>query len=244
MNKNLLNTRLNPNCVLIVYRTPGKYNEKYFIEKRDVTTVGDKQILSAAVPLSDDVMKKIALSYAKEEGSRLMMDKLIPEFLLHGSNDITKKLIVWYRPAMKRSLNFSGNQTLSKLKNESAMVPATLYALHNKELYVFALPSNQRPTEKTKLFNAPFFNVYSDGKVCRGTAHFGKSTNSFSGEIDRYERGFYMAEQGSMSNEKATKKPLRQIWASLLGKETPFPVKELVQHTKFKTLADLITKLS
>lgn len=244
MNKNLQNTKLNPNCVLIVYRTAGKYNEKYFIEKRDVTTVGGKQILAAAVPLSDEVMKKIALSYAKEEGTRLAMDKLIPEFLLHGSNDITKKLIIWYRPAMKRALNFSGNQTLSKVKDQSAMVPATLYALHNKELYVFALPNNQRPTEKTKLYNSPFFNVYSDGKVCKGTAHFSKATNSFGGEIERYERGFYMAEQGSMFNEKATKKPLRQIWASLLGTNTPFPVKELVQHKNFKTLSDLITKLS
>jgi PRTRC genetic system protein B len=244
VNKNLQNTKLNPNCVLIVYRSAGKYNEKYFIEKRDVTTVGGKQILSAAVPLSDDVMKKIALSYAKEEGTRLTMDKLIPEFLLHGSNDITKKLIVWYRPAMKRSLNFSGNHELNKLKHESAMVPATLYVLHNKELYVFALPNNQRPTEKTKLYNSPFYNVYSDGKVCRGTAQFSKATNTFSGEIERYERGFYMAEQGGMSNEKATKKPLRQIWASLLGTNNSFPVKELIQHTKFKTLGDLITKLS
>src|SRR3546814_14223335 len=41
-----------------------------------------------------------------------------------------------------------------------------------KGLWVYALKGNRRPAVSTRLYHAPFFNVYANGSVCMGTAVF------------------------------------------------------------------------
>jgi PRTRC genetic system protein B len=56
-----------------------------------------------------------------------------------------------------------------EIPNGKAQVPAMLWFADKENLSVFALTSDKRPTEKTPLYYAPFFNVYEDGAVCMGT---------------------------------------------------------------------------
>lgn len=50
-----------------------------------------------------------------------------------------------------------------------AQVPPLLWLANKQNLVIFALASDRRPTEKTMLYHAPFFNVYDNGSVCMGT---------------------------------------------------------------------------
>ena len=55
------------------------------------------------------------------------------------------------------------------ISNGKAQVPPMLWFANKNSLSVFALANDRRPTEKTPLHYAPFFNIYEKGNVCMGT---------------------------------------------------------------------------
>lgn len=55
------------------------------------------------------------------------------------------------------------------IQSGKVQVPPMLWFADKENLFVFALATDRRPTEKTPLYYAPFFNVYEDGAVCMGT---------------------------------------------------------------------------
>lgn len=236
-----INKTLLPKRVIIIYED--KKESIFYLENRDIEVVNEKMVFMAPVPLSDDVMQNISKSYVKSNTIDIGFDSIIPSHILHGSNKLGKTVVIWYRPAMKRSLNFS-RQDLKKAAND-VEVPATLYVVLNKDLYVFALMTNERPDRNTKLYGAPFFNIYHDGRVCLGTAPVGKiKAKTYSKEAERFERGFYLAEQSGGQSAANCKTPLDILWKDLIKNKRPFPSdKELVQHKQYKTLGDLLTKL-
>lgn len=242
MNDSQTNKRLAPAMAIIIYRDRNEYQPNCYLEKREIKLIGDTFKLMAPVPMDDDAMKAIAKIYAKKRYSDIGFGGLISPHILYGLNRGGITAVMWYRPAMKRSLNFS-----SQLKIKSSVfvnVPATLYLVKNKELYVFALMTDERPDLKTKLYNAPYFNIYEDGRVCLGTARVGTKQNTYEKEADRFERGFYMAEQNGGNVERNCKTPLARLWNLRIKSTTPFPSKkELIQHPKYKTLSDLVQKL-
>ena len=115
----------------------------------------------------------------------------------------------------------------------------------NGKLYIYALMTDQRPTLSTKLYRAPFFNIYGDGNVCLGTAKIGKQkAKTYELEAERYERGFFMAEQSGGQSLNNCKTPLSKLWPALINNKAPFPSKaELVQHSTYKTFGTLLSKL-
>lgn len=241
MDSTLTNGRLSPSKVITVYEN--KRRDKFYLEARDVKNVSGKLKLMAAVPMSDSVMKNIAQAYMKTNLVNMGFGGMISEHLLYCANQIGTTVVMWYRPAMKKTLNFSASL---KIKGDKAVhVPATLYLVVNKKLYLFALADSTRPDFKTKLYNAPFFNIYIDGNVCLGTAPVGRvRAKTFEREAERFEKAFYMAEQNGGQSEKNCKTPLAKLWAMLIQKQLPFPSKkELIQHKKYKTLGDLVNKL-
>ena len=97
--------------------------------------------------------------------------------------------MIWYTKAGKRQLYFSENL---EIQSGTAEVPAMLWLATQRSLKIFALSSNRRPTEKTSLFYAPFFNVYENGNVCMGTVNI-DIQNSASVEefMEKWEDYFY-----------------------------------------------------
>lgn len=242
MNDSQTNKRLSPAMAIIIYQDKNVYQPNCYLEKREIKLVGDKFKLMAPVPMADEAMKEIAKIYNKRRSADIAFGGLISPHILLGLNKSGITAVMWYRPAMKRSLNFS-----SQLKIKSSVqvnVPATLYVVKNTELYLFALMSDDRPDLKTKLYKAPYFNIYEDGRVCLGTARVGMKQNTYEKEADRFERGFYMAEQNGGNSDHNCKTPLAKLWNNQIKSTSPFPSKkELIQHPKYKTLNDLLQKL-
>lgn len=240
MNDTHTNKRVAPAMAIIVYTD--KARENYYLEQRALVNEGGKYVFQSPIPLADNVLKDIASSYIKSNGWKMEHDGLIPEHLLYGKSSIGQSIVIWYRPAMMRSLNFSSHLQIKG--NHTVSVPATLYVAVNTNLYVFALMTDERPKTSTKLYKAPFFNIYTEGTVCLGTAPVGKRTNSFEKEAERFERGFYMAEQNGGQSENNCKTPLPKLWNRIISEKISFPAKEeLVQHQTYKTVGDIFTKL-
>lgn len=238
MNSKKFNTRLTPSMAVIVYAGKG-YNKEFYLESREIKSHAGQLTFMAPVPLSDSVMQKIADLYKQNKDSEMELG-LLPEHILYASNN-SKLVVAWYRPAMKRALNFSSHL---RIKGDQVIeLPATLYLVIDKTMYVFALMNNARPNLKTKLYNAPFFNIYKDGNVCLGSANVGRRAKNYADEAQRFEAGFYMAEQNN-GFIKNCKTALDTLWPSLIKTKRPFPSKdELVQHSTYKTFGDLINKL-
>lgn len=241
MNQYLNNTRLVPRRAIIVYQNPGQYANDFYLEDREIKNSEGKYVFMAPVPLSHQAMRSIASSFIKKNALSMDFGGLIANHLLLGINRPGVCAAMWYHPAETRKLNFSSHL---KIKGQTAVqIPPILYLALNDNLYLFSLPDSSRPSGKTKLYNAPFFNIYVDGRVCLGTAPVGKiRSKTFEGEAARFERAFYMAEQNGGVGHPC-KTSLAKLWNSLIQKKGPFPKKELVQHPKFKTLDELIGKL-
>jgi len=241
MNDKNTNQRMTPKQAVIIYKDGSKYQSDFYLESREIKNINGKYVFMTPVPLANNVMKEIAGSYMKK--NEIMMDwaGLIPEHILFGTKKAGLVSVMWYRPASQRTLNFASEL---KIKGSVAVqLPALLFLLLNNKLHIYALENSDRPSYKTKIFNAPFFNIYKDGNVCMGTAHVGNKTRYFETEAERYERAFFLADQTG-GNEKPCKSPLRKLWPELMKKKTPFPTKkELIQHSRYKTLGDLVNKL-
>lgn len=246
MNNKIANKRLIPRRAIIVYadRIDGyEGNQNYYLESREIKNVAGKYSMMAPVPLGNNVIKDIAMTFLKSNSVKMDMSGFIPEHILYGTNTPGRTVVMWYRPGMKRSLNFSSHLGI---KGDSFIyTPACLYLVINRNLYIFGLMSNERPTLSTKLYNAPYFNIYSDGRVCLGTADVGKvKARTFQKEAERFESAFYRAEQNGGNTDRVCKLPLTKLWSTLIKKPVPFPSKnQLVPHSKFKTMGQLVDKL-
>lgn len=247
MTDNSINKKLYPKCVITIYSDDNgtKYyrGSNYYLEKREINTVGGKFVLNAPVPLAADVLKNIAMTYMKKNNFNMDFGGLLAEHLLYGSNTPGKTIVMWYRPASKKRLNFS---KALKIKDGCVVeIPAILYLVINDNLYLYALANNNRPVLNSKLYKAPFYNIYEDGNVCLGTAKVGKQKEkTFEKEAERFERAFYLAEQNGGNSSNHCKTPLGKLWPMLIKTGGSFPSKtELIQHKKFKTLSDLINNL-
>lgn len=244
MNTESANKYLTPTTALIVYKSREEHNPDYYIETREIKNIAGKLQLLSPMPMTEAALRDIAKSYMKANVVDLAFGKIIPSHILYASNQPGKTIVIWYRPAMKRALNFSASFKIRKA-NE-VMVPATLYILKNNEMYIFALDDSNRPDLSSKIYNAPFYNVYDSGKICLGSAHVGKKKSAtYEGEAERYERGFYLAEQNLNHNTNACKsKNLANVWNTQCAgaSSRPFPVKELVPF-KLKTVGELFDKL-
>jgi PRTRC genetic system protein B len=243
MNNFYVNSRLSPQAAIIIYKDRAEYSPQYFLEKREIKLVGDRYTLMAPVPLSEEQMREIAKSYVKTRAASVGFGGLIAAHLLYGLSRPGKTLVIWYRPAMVRSLNFSA--ALGIKGGTEVRTPALLFLADGNSLYIYALMDDNRPEAATKLYNAPFFNIYSDGRVCLGTARVGQRSTTYEGEAARFERAFFMAEQNGGNSENNCKTPLRVLWNGLIKSKASFPAKkELVQHKKFRTLGELLEQMT
>lgn len=82
--------------------------------------------------------------------------------------------IVWWTPPGVRPMVFEKSSYNSKTFSAAASspVPGLIWlAMPGKGLYLYAVKGEERPTQATDLYQAPFFNVWGSGKVCIGTAN-------------------------------------------------------------------------
>lgn len=151
--------------------------------------------------------------------------------------------MAWFVPASTRVMFFKTNDALlSKLSGSSFPQPAMVFMATTKGMLVWALEQDERPTPKTMLCRAPYYNVYSNGGVCLGSTLTPKVLDV--SQTEKYTASFF---QSAFTHASGNSKLLElkgsygQFWQGLRGKKA-FPVKALLSLKK--SLKDVFNEVS
>lgn len=121
-----------------------------------------KSMVCAGTPLTSEALVQINRSLS--ESLRQKHFGFIPENVLVNDDG----LMIWYVPAQRRSIYFDSRELIGQ---RAGVVdhPALIFALQGDSWSVFAYKEDGRPSPSTRLYHAPYFNVWDSGRICVGS---------------------------------------------------------------------------
>lgn len=217
-----------PTSAIVFYQTTQKYNTKCYTEFVHLDTGGTPL---SAQPLHKEQAENLAKILASTENKSddfRQSNGLLPANVLY-INAAQNGYVIWYTKAQRRKLLFASSL---QMENISVGIPPLVWKAYKNKLFVYALAKNRKPTLKTPLHYAPFFNVYENGNVCMGSVQIQMKSNiHLEAFIQLWESYFfdsYFSHQlGSYSIIKG-KTDLKSLWQELSKTQKPFP-SELLQ---------------
>ena len=222
-------TLYHPTTALVFYQT-NERNKDTYVEYFDMDKNGNP---INAHPLTEreakELVKALTINTQKEKSQDFLKPKgILPTNILQINPNIENGSVIWYTKSMIRKFYFTENL---EIPNEMAEVPAMLWFANKRSLKIFALSSNRRPTEKTELFYAPFFNVYEDGNVCMGTVDVNiQNSTSLEEFTKKWEDYFFNSYFSHLMNEhNPIKGNCVSLWKNLVGTDNSFP-KEVLKN--------------
>ncbi|MFD2968804.1 PRTRC system protein B [Sphingobacterium bambusae] len=218
-----IGTLYHPKAALLIYQN-AITNKDTYVEYFDMDALGRPINVH---PLSICEAEKLAKSLSNQvEGkpSYLSTKGMLPSNVLHF--DAVKKKVLWFSKPQRRQLFFASPLGVN---SGDANIPTLLWKADVQNLQVFALSSGERPTERTRLCHAPFFNIYQDGKVCMGTVDIDlQNERSLERFIQTWESYFFESYFSHLMNDH---EPINGncvlLWENLVGTDKPFPTKVL-----------------
>jgi PRTRC genetic system protein B len=228
-------TLYHPKSALVLYETAGTDSDIY-VEHFDMDSNGTPINAHPLTVKEANILAK-ALQTDKEKSKAFLKPKgILPTNILH-INPSEKGTVLWYTKAQQRQLYFVSGLGIP---NGIVQVPPMLWFANKNNLAVFALATDRRPTEKTPLHYAPFFNIYEDGKVCMGTVNIDiKNSASVEEFIQAWESYFF---NSYFSHLLGSHSPIKgncvKVWKDLIGTDKTFPKEVLKKNNK--TLKNLL----
>jgi PRTRC genetic system protein B len=205
-----------PELSIVVYKADqsyGFYGDKYYLEAHQINEQG--QLLEGK-PLLQETIQGIVDTFYSEQKDKSSLKGVIPEnLLIYKPMPAGKYLLAWYRPAAIKFFHFAKPL---KLTSGKMWTPNLLYCVDGNDLFVYAMKKDGRPDEKTKLYRAPFHNIYDDGEVCLGNASVKKpSDKTFLSVIKYWEDMFWLSEFSHLNGaSNPTKTELKKVYEMLL----------------------------
>ena len=224
-----------PVSALVVYQTKGTGSDTY-VEHFDMDSNGNPVNAHPLTVREANILAK-ALNTGKEKRKAFLKPEgILATNILH-INPEENGSVLWYSKSKKIKMFFTESL---EIPNGIAEIPALLWYADRNKLIVFALLSDRRPTEKTKLYYAPFFNVYENGNVCMGTVSVNikssASVEEFTAAWESYFFDSYFSHL--MQNHNPVKGNCVSLWKELICTEKTFP-KEVLKKAN-RTLKNLL----
>jgi PRTRC genetic system protein B len=223
-----------PAKALLLYR--GQENEEFYIESYDI---GKNGMPINAHPLTMRESQSLADTLNTTEENR--QNFLQPKGLLGQEviyiNSQRNGFVIWYTPEMKKHLTFKADLTIP---DGIASVPPLLWKATASSLEIWALKESKRPEISTALYYAPFFNIYTDGRVCMGNVDIGIDRNcDLETFMSAWETYFFGSAFSHLLDEVSpVKANIVPLWQKLISSGEAFPIKILKKHPK--TIKDLL----
>lgn len=233
--KETFGTLYHPKSALVFYENKGE-NSDVYVEHFDMDNNGTPV---NAHPLTEREAKVLAraLVTKKDKDKAFLKSKgILPTNILHINPNTDKGSVLWYTKAQRRQMYFVNGL---EIPNGMAYTPPMIWYANKNSLTVFALASDRRPTEKTPLYCAPFFNIYEDGKVCMGTVNIDiKNSASIEEFTHAWEDYFFNSYFSHSLCGNLTRKNIVNLWKDLINKDKSFPKEVLKKNNK--TLKNLL----
>lgn len=214
----LLMSTYKPQLAIIVNKAVRPITESadYYLESHIISE--DGKILEGK-PLLQETIQEMVDVFFDERKNAVSVKGLITENLLcYEPLPGGHYKMIWYRPAEIRVVHFAKQL---KLPTTKVWVPAMIYMADRKQLSVYALKTNGRPKENTKVFRAPFYNVNDSGIVCLGNASVKKpKEKSYSAFMKYWEDLFWLSEFTHVNGDRTIKGDLNKTWKALIESKT------------------------
>lgn len=213
-----------------------EHRQDIYVESYDIGKHGNPV---NAHPLTIPEMQSLGelLQSSQElQGGYLKSRGLLPNNIVY-INPLNNGFTVWYTPPQEVNLFFVESLGIPSGK---VCIPAMLWKASKDRLDVFALKGKSKPTAKTTLYHAPFFNIHSSGNVCMGTVviNIDRSTalEDFMAQWERYFFNSYFSH--TIQHVSGAKMNIVQLWQEQVATGRAFPQDVLVKSNT--TLNNLI----
>jgi len=155
-------------ALLFLQKTGNGIQSDFYIESYDIDVAGcpiNGHPLS--IQESNKLAKALQVNEKKAQGFLNPKGLMPPNVLTINSS--SSGFAVWQTPPQFIKLLFTENLGIP---SGMAHIPAMVWKAGKNSIQVFAVAETGF-TENTSLCHAPFFNVYSDGRVCMGNVKIG-----------------------------------------------------------------------
>ena len=223
-----------PVKALLVYRSASDHS--FYLESYDVDNMG-KPINAHPLTVNESLVFAQTLQAQQGTVQKFLQPKGILESTILYLNAEPDGYVIWYTPVMRRKLIFKKDLSIS---DGEANLPAMLWKASKSSLQVYAIKVDEKPKMETVLHHAPFFNVYTDGKVCMGSVDIEISKDCSLEEFIKLWESYFFGSSFShlLGNTSPVKGNIVQLWQSLIGRTEKFPIQQLKLTTI--TVKDLI----
>jgi PRTRC genetic system protein B len=219
-----------PVGALLIYKADKEMNNSgVYVEAYDIGVRGNP-INAHPLSVRESMALAKALDVSQELGRSFLRPKgLMPTEVLHINPD-NNGFVVWQTPAMNANLFFKGELCLP---DGSYPIPAMIWKADREKLSVFAFKDKDSLSPDTPLYDAPYFNLYDDGKVCMGDVRISfKEVSCLEEFMERWQQYFF---NSKFSHLIKTRSPVKgsiiQLYQSLAGKKRKFPQSSLMKNS-------------
>lgn len=229
-------TLYHPKSALVFYETKGANTEVY-VEHFDMDKNGNPINAHPLTVREANILAKSLHTQKEKDKAFLKANGILPTNILHLNPSTEKGTVIWYTKAQKRQLYFVNGLDIP---NGKAHVPPMLWKASKNSLSVFALASDRRPTNNTKLYYGPFFNIYEDGKVCMGTVNVEIKNSASVEEFTKAWEDYFFNSYFShlLGGQSPIKGNCVSLWNELINTDKIFPKEVLKKNNK--TLKNLL----
>jgi PRTRC genetic system protein B len=204
-----------------------------------------------AIGAGEPATKEACADLARALGAASSLSGFVPPNLLY----MGARTLAWWRPPGVATMHFNaekdaaGDQREDKTHAKAlgkrggrAPQPGLVFIVTPGDWYVYAVPGTARPDADTKILRAPYFNVWSGGRICTGNVKLPETLSPAA--LAAYEQAFFGSEfthPNVHGRERLVNHPggSYAFWRELLDQPpAAFPARALVA-TK-RTLGQLI----
>jgi PRTRC genetic system protein B len=211
---------------LLLYRS--KTTGDVYVTQHAARVVDERPMLMAGTPMTLENLATFAELAARRTSYR--------GFIHERAVYLAPNMLAWWLPACTRRVWFQSDTELGQRSGECNH-PPLLFIVKKDVWSVFALRVNERPKSGTKLYVAPYMNVWQNGRICVGNVDV---PDSISGDtLGAYEDAFFRSRFTHTNHDKVIHRRggAVRLWLDLLdGAE--FPLDRLIDAKL--TLAEAI----
>lgn len=226
----------NPVKAILIYQKQNNEHEgrdgeeEVYVESYDISRNG-RPVNAHPLSLKESLhFSDMLRSQHVAQNSFLKCRGILPANLLYIATN-NEGFAVWHTPQMERKLFFVPELGIP---SGPMKIPAMLWIGGRDRLSVFALKGSRKPLLNSPLFHAPYFNMYSDGRVCMGTVKLGIQSDTcledFIGLWEKYFFNSYFSH--TIGGGSVVGMNIVQLWQQQAATGQKFPEAHLVKTGK------------